>query len=84
MESYLDAAGLETVDVWMERRIRRVPVEAYLERMRVVPGHLHADLPLGELADMHARVEAAPRAAAGPRGFEYTFTKLFAIARRPG
>lgn len=84
MEAYLDAAGLETLDVWMERRIRRIPVEAYLERMRVVAGHLHADLPADELADMNARVERATRAVAGPRGFEYTFTKLFAIARRTG
>lgn len=83
MEAYIEAAGLEALDVWMERRIRRVPVEAYLERMRVVAGHLHADLPAGELAELNARVDAATRAVAGPRGFEYTFTKLFAIARRP-
>lgn len=83
MEGYLEAAGLEALDVWMERRIRRTPVEAFLERMRVVAGHLHDDLQADELADMHRRVAEATRAAAGPRGFEYTFTKLFAVARRP-
>jgi ubiquinone/menaquinone biosynthesis C-methylase UbiE len=84
MEAYLAAAGLEALDVWMERRIRRVPVEAYLERMRVVAGHLHAELPPDEVAALQERVVSATRAAAGPAGFEYTFTKLFAIARRPG
>ena len=83
MEAYLEAAGLEALDVWMERRIRCTPVEAFLERMRVVAGHLHDDLPPAELADMQRRVAEATRAAAGPRGFEYTFTKLFAVARRP-
>lgn len=83
MEDYLEAAGLEPVDVWMERRIRRTPVESFLERMRVVAGHLHADLPPDELAAMRRQVADATRAVSGPRGFEYTFTKLFAIARKP-
>jgi ubiquinone/menaquinone biosynthesis C-methylase UbiE len=83
MEDYVAGAGLEPLDIWMESRIRRVPVERYLERMRVVAGHLHADMPPDELAVLSERVAAATRAAAGPRGFEYTFTKLFAIARKP-
>lgn len=83
MESYIEGAGLEPVDIWMERRIRRTPVEAYLERMRVVASHLHADMPPDELESMRRQVEEATRAVSGPRGFEYTFTKLFAIARKP-
>ena len=83
MESYLESAGLEPVDVWMERRIRRTPVEAFLERMRVVASHLHADMPPDELARMKEKVTAATEAVSGPRGFEYTFTKLFAVARKP-
>lgn len=83
MEDYVTGAGLEPLDIWMESRIRRVPVESYLERMRVVAGHLHTDMPADELALLSERVDAATRAAAGPRGFEYTFTKLFAIARKP-
>jgi ubiquinone/menaquinone biosynthesis C-methylase UbiE len=83
MEAYIEAAGLEPVDIWMERRIRRTPVEDYLERMRVVASHLHADMPPDDLAEMRAKVEAATREVSGPRGFEYTFTKLFAIARKP-
>ena len=67
----------------MERRIRRTPVEAFLERMRVVASHLHADMPPDELARMKEQVTAATQAVSGPRGFEYTFTKLFAIARKP-
>lgn len=83
MEEYLVGAGLEPLDIWMETRIRRTPVDAYLERMRVVAGHLHAGMAPEELADLNARVGEATRAVAGPRGFEYTFTKLFALARRP-
>ncbi len=83
MEAYLEAAGLETLDVWMERRIRRVAPEGYLERMRVVASHLNTGLSADELAELNARVAEALARACGPRGFEYTFTKLFAVARRP-
>ena len=82
MEEYIEAAGLEPVDIWMETRMRHTPVEEYMERMRVVASHLHAEMP-DELAAMRAQVEAATREVSGPRGFEYTFTKLFAIARKP-
>ena len=83
MEEYLVAAGLEPIDVWMERRIRRVAPEGFLERMRVVAGHLHSDLSPDELASLNARVAEALARVCGPRGFEYTFTKLFAVARAP-
>jgi ubiquinone/menaquinone biosynthesis C-methylase UbiE len=83
MELYLQAAGLDPLDIWMERRIRRTSVEAYLERMRVVAGHLSADLPAARRAELERQVAEAVLAASGPRGFEYEFCKLFALARRP-
>jgi len=83
MERYLEGAGLDILDIWMERRIRRVPVEEYLGRMRVVASHLTKGYSEEQLADLDAKVAAATIAASGPRGFEYTFTKLFAIARKP-
>ena len=81
MERYMLDAGLEPIDIWMERRIRRVAPEGFLERMRVVAGHLHKDLAPEELADLNERVATALAAVCGPDGFEYTFTKLFAVAR---
>ncbi len=83
MEGYLEGAGLEILDIWMERRIRRVPVDEYLTRMRVVASHLNKGYSEDELADLDAKITAATHKAAGPRGFEYTFTKLFAVARKP-
>lgn len=83
MHRYLERAGLEPVDVWMESRIRHTPVEAYLERMRVVASHVHAGSDPDELAQLQEHIAQATHAAAGPRGFRYTFNKLFAIARRP-
>lgn len=84
MEDYLTHAGLEIQDVWMEQRIRRTSVEAYLERMRVVASHIFAEtLTSDQLAELLTAVEAGMRAASGPRGFEYMFAKLFAIATKP-
>ncbi len=83
MEVYIAGAGLQAVDIWMETRTRRTPVDAYLERIRVVAGHLSAGIPTEELDALNARLLAATSAAAGPEGFEYTFAKLFAVARRP-
>ena len=85
LERYLLDAGLEPLDVWMERRIRRTPAEAFLERQRVVASHvLGGSLEPDEVAEVLARIEAGMRAVSGPRGFEYTFTKLYGVARRPG
>lgn len=84
MEQYLTAAGLEPLDVWMERRLRRTSAEAYLERMRVVASHISsAILTEDEVAQLMERVAAGIHAVSGPNGFEYTFTKLYAVARRP-
>ena len=84
MEQYLTDAGLETVDVWMERRLRRTSAEAYLERMRVVASHITSGiLSDDEVAALMERIAAGTQAVSGPRGFEYTFTKLYAVARKP-
>ena len=83
MEDYLLQAGLEVEDVWMERRVRHTTVEAYMERMRVVAGHLIGDPSEGEVAEYMARVEAKMHEMSGPRGWTYEFTKLYAIARKP-
>ena len=84
MEDYLLQAGLEVEDIWMERRVRHTPVEAYMERMRVVAGHLIGDSSQDDVAEYMAKVEARMHEAAGPRGWTYEFTKLYAIARKPG
>jgi ubiquinone/menaquinone biosynthesis C-methylase UbiE len=84
MEGYLVGAGLDPVDIWMERRLRRTTPEAYLERMRVVASHITAgSLDEDGVAALLEQVAAGLREASGPRGFEYTFTKLFAVARKP-
>lgn len=84
MEEYVLGAGLEPLDIWMERRIRHTAPEAYIERMRVVASHITAGL-LDEAgqADLMNRILAEMRRVSGPRGFRYTFTKLFTIARKP-
>ncbi len=84
METYLVDAGLEPIDIWMERRLRRCSVEAYLERMRVVASHITAGtLDEDQIAELMERVAEGTRAVSGSRGFEYTFTKLYAVARKP-
>jgi ubiquinone/menaquinone biosynthesis C-methylase UbiE len=84
METYLVDAGLEPIDIWMERRRRYSTPEAYLERMRVVASHITAgNMTEDEVAELLVRVQAGINAVSGPRGFEYTFTKLYAIARKP-
>lgn len=80
---YLRRAGLEPVDVWEERRVRATSPESYLARIQAVSAHLSADMDPAELEREGARLNAAVEAAAGPRGFEYSFSKLYGIARRP-
>lgn len=84
MRDYLVAAGLEPIDIWMERRLRRTPIETYLERMRVVASHIMSgSSSADEVAQLMECIADRAREVSGPRGFEYTFTKLFAIARKP-
>lgn len=79
-----ERAGLEVLDAWEERRVRRADPAAYLARITAVAGHLSSDMDPEEAAAHGARVVDAVAAAAGPRGFEYGFVKLFLVARRPG
>jgi len=83
MEGYLTHAGLEPLDIWMERRVRHVPVEEYMERMRVVAGHVIGDPTKPDVAEWLGKVEDRMRERSGPRGWRYEFMKLFALARRP-
>lgn len=83
MRGYLTAAGLEPIDIWMERRIRTVPVEAYMERMRVVAGHIIGDPSEPGVAEWLGRVEQRMRERSGPDGWTYEFMKLYALARKP-
>lgn len=84
LRSYMEEAGLEVLDVWEERRPRRTPPEAYLARIAAVSSHLSAGMDPDEAAAHVARVVDAVDAASGPRGFEYSFVKLYGVARRPG
>lgn len=83
LEDYFRQAGLEPVDVWMERRRRCTPVEDFLARTRVVASHLAADLEDSERERLDGRVEQAIRDASTSDGFAYEFTKLFGVARKP-
>ncbi|WP_217912735.1 class I SAM-dependent methyltransferase [Miltoncostaea marina] len=83
LAGYMEDAGLEVVDAWDERRVRHQPPDAYLARIAAVASHLSADLEPAEAAAHGERVAAAVAAAAGPRGFRYSFVKLFGVGRRP-
>lgn len=83
LADYMGQAGLEVVDVWEERRVRRVSPEAYMARIQAVASHLSADMDPDEAAGHGARVAEGVVAATGPRGFEYAFVKLFGVGRRP-
>jgi malonyl-CoA O-methyltransferase len=77
----LRAAGLEPIDVWMERRRRATPPDAFMARTRSVAAHLLGNPP-GGFSDLDQRIEAALHAASGPDGFVYDYCKLFAVARK--
>ena len=85
LEGYFAAAGLEVEDVWVEERVRRVPIDVLMRRIRTVGAHTwDSKLPADEVERQLTRIEAAATAASGPRGFEYTFAKTFAVGRKPG
>lgn len=83
LEAHVVNAGLEPVDVWTERRRRRLPVERFLARKRATESALIAHLPEAEHEAVWRRTGAAVAGAAGPEGFRYTFVKAYAIARAP-
>jgi ubiquinone/menaquinone biosynthesis C-methylase UbiE len=83
LRDYMEEAGLVDVDVWEERRVRRVTPEAYMARIDAVASHLSSGLDPDEAAAHGARVAQGVVEASGPLGFEYAFVKLFGIGRRP-
>lgn len=82
LAGYMEDAGLEVIDAWEERRVRRVAPEAYLARIQAVASHLSADMDPVEAQAHGARAAEAVMSAAGERGFEYAFVKIFGVARR--
>lgn len=80
MAADMRAAGLEPLDVWMERRRRTTPPDAFMARTRAVAGHLLGNPP-GGFSELDQRIETALHAASGPDGFVYDYCKLFAVAR---
>ena len=60
-----------------------MPAERFLARIAASSAHVSADLDPEAAARDWERVSEAVRAAEGPRAFEYTFVKTFAVARRP-
>lgn len=80
IEADIRAAGLEPIDVWMERRRRHTDPDAFMARTRSVAAHLLGNPP-GGYSELDQRIEAGLRAAAGPDGFTYDYCKLFAVAR---
>lgn len=80
---HLRAAGLEPLDVWIERRRRHTDPDAFMARTRSVAAHLLGNPP-GGYSELDQRIDRALHEAAGPDGFEYDYCKLFAVARTPG
>jgi ubiquinone/menaquinone biosynthesis C-methylase UbiE len=82
IDADLRAAGLEPLDVWMERRRRHTHPAAFMARTRSVVAHLLGN-PAGGFGDLDRRIEKALHDAAGPTGFVYDYCKLYAVARKP-
>jgi ubiquinone/menaquinone biosynthesis C-methylase UbiE len=82
IDADLRAAGLEPLDVWMERRRRHTDPAAFMARTRSVAAHLLGNPPDG-FSDLDQRIERALHDAAGPDGFAYDYCKLYAVAKRP-
>ena len=76
------AAGLEPLDVWMERRRRHTDPDAFMARTRAVAGHMLGNPP-GGFSDLDQRILRELHASSGPEGFAYDYCKLYAVARRP-
>ena len=83
IDADLRSAGLEPLDVWMERRRRHTDPDAFMARTRSVAAHL-LDNPPGGFSELDQRIAKGLHDAAGPDGFTYDYCKLFAIAQKPG
>ena len=84
LEAHVRAAGLEPVDVWTERRSRRLAPERFVARKRATEAALLPDMPEEDRRRLWERIADAVHGAAGAEGFAYTFFKAYAVARRPG
>ena len=78
-------AGLDVVDAWEERRVRRADPDAYMARIGAVASHLSASMDPDEAEAHNERVVRAvtrrrDRRASGP----HSAVKLYGVARRPG
>lgn len=83
LEDLMEGAGLQPIDIWAERRRRRLSAQGYLDRIRATSWQVSGDLEPAEAEAHWERLSAAVHAAAGARGFEYTFVKTFGVARQP-
>jgi ubiquinone/menaquinone biosynthesis C-methylase UbiE len=83
IDADLRAAGLEPLDVWMERRRRHTDPDAFMARTRSVAAHLLGNPP-GGFSELDQRIARGLHDAAGPDGFAYDYCKLYAVARKPG
>jgi len=83
VEEALLGAGMEPLDVWVERRRRRVAPERYMARIEAVGSHTWAELMAPpEQEAMLRRIRRAVGEASPGGVWRYTFTKTFAVARR--
>lgn len=82
IDADLRAAGLEPLDVWMERRRRHTDPDAFMARTRSVAAHLLGNTP-DRFSELDQRIARGLHVAAGPDGFVYDYCKLYAVARRP-
>lgn len=82
MATDMTAAGLDPLDVWMERRRRHTDPDAFMARTRSVAAHLLGNPP-GGYSPLDQRIAAELHRQAGPDGFAYDYCKLFAVARKP-
>ncbi len=83
MRAYLADAGLREIDLWVERRDRRVMPARYLDRMHAVASHLWTQRTPGDRDAHHERARSALNHASVDGIYEYTFTKLMVIAEKP-
>lgn len=84
LDALVAAAGLEPVDVWVERRRRVLPVDRFIARKHATESALIAHLPDEDREAVWDRIAAQVAAAADGDGFHFTFVKAYAVARRPG
>lgn len=82
LAEYVSSAGLTPLDVWTERRTRRVEPAAYAARLEAVASHIWSDLTPEGQAEALVRTRTLLEAHAEADGlYRYRFVKTFAVAR---